>query len=233
MKIYYPSCTFTRIDPVSAKELVRYARSKDMTVAGCCHFDKHGPEEGAAVYFCQACREDREKNGFDTESFWEVIDNDPDFVFPDYSGLHVTLQDCWRDRHKPEIHKAVRSILDKMHIRYEETDRSREHSAYCGTLHYETVKYADTIRECDHITHLGKETAKMLMEENVQSYKTDLVVCVCGRCYNGILLGGGHPVHLMTLLTDHWRGREKELYEHSLDLLSKPDPREQMKRQQA
>ena len=230
MYIYYPSCSFNRIDAVSAKALVQYARSQGMEVAGCCHYDKHSPEDGIGIYFCQACRETIEKKEFQTKSFWEIINEDPDFVFPDYTGMHVSLQDCWRDRSHPEIHDAVRSLLMKMHIDYEEAAFSREHSIYCGTLHFETQKHKDTVDKVDHISHLGEHTRKMLMKENVEGYPVQPVVCTCCRCYNGILTGEGHPIHLMTLLMDGYRGREAELEAHAIELISLPDPRDQWRR---
>ena len=113
MLYYQPSCSFNAMDPVSAKTLVQYARSKEMKIRGCCHFDKNIlTEEDTAVYFCQACREFMEQQGFHTKSFWEVLDEDSEFVLPDYFGMKFVIQDCWRDRKHPEIHQAVRSLLD-------------------------------------------------------------------------------------------------------------------------
>ena len=226
---YYPSCTFNNLDPVSAKDLREYAKMKGMAVRACCHFDKTElTEEDMAVYFCQACRETIEKNESRNISFWEILDQDPSFVFPDYHGMEFVLQDCYRDRNHPEIHKAVRSLLTKMNIRYVELPRNKENSDFCGTLHFETVKYADDIPSFDHISHNGKEMTKKLMEEKVEQLQGLPVICYCGRCLNGILLGEGHPVHLMTLINNHYLGREEQLEAHALDLLSKPDPRYKM-----
>lgn len=36
--------------------------------------------------------------GATARSLWEVIDQDDAFAFPDYRGMRVTLQDCWRTR---------------------------------------------------------------------------------------------------------------------------------------
>ncbi len=49
-------------------------------------------------------------------SLWELIDIDDDFDFPNYSGLNATVQDCWRSRDRLSEQKAVRNLLEKMHI---------------------------------------------------------------------------------------------------------------------
>lgn len=57
-----------------------------------------------------------EGKSFHTKSLRQFIDEDPSFVFPDYAGIEYVLIDCWRDREHPEIHSAVRSLLNKMNI---------------------------------------------------------------------------------------------------------------------
>lgn len=44
---------------------------------------------------------------------------------------------CCRDRNHPEIFAAVRTALKKMQISVVEMEENREHSIYCGTLHFE------------------------------------------------------------------------------------------------
>ena len=233
MLYYQPSCSFNEMDPVSAKCLREYAVEKGMKIRICCHFDKNLlGEEDTAIYFCQACREFMEKQGFHTKSLWEILDEDQKFVFPDYSGMHFVIQDCWRDREHPEIHRAVRSLLDKMHIAYTELPLSREHSDYCGTLHFETVQYKDDIPSFDHLSHNGKEMCRKLMEEKAAQLNGIPVITCCARCYKGFIEGGAHPVHLMTLITGNYIGREKELEERTIEIMQKPDPRYAMRPKQ-
>ena len=66
---------------------------------------------------CQACRETleaKEGNQLLLENLFVWLDRQEDFPWPDYSGLVVNVQDCWRDRKHPEIFQAVRSCLGKM-----------------------------------------------------------------------------------------------------------------------
>lgn len=226
MFYYQPSCSFNEMDPVSAKALIQYARSKNMKVRACCKFDKNIlTDEDTAIYFCQACREYMETQGYHTKSFWEILDEDSELTLPDYSGMKFVIQDCWRDREHPEIHQAVRSLLNKMHIEFAELPHNKEHSDFCGTLHFETERYRHMIPSPDHLTHYGDEMAKKLMEEKVSQLNGMPVITCCARCYKGYILGGGHPVHLMTLLTGNYTGREKELEERTIRIMSRPDPR--------
>ena len=58
-------------------------------------------QPGDNVYsLCHNCNNIIEEthSGTETASLWELIDKDPDFQFPDYSGLKATIQDCWRSR---------------------------------------------------------------------------------------------------------------------------------------
>ncbi len=136
MDIYFPSCNFTKASPEAAKRLRRWMQAR-MPVAGCCRTDKTPrAADDTALYFCQACREVLEGR-MQTRSLWEYLDGDADFPLPDYSGLRVNLQDCWRDHAHPEIHEAVRSLLHKMHVEVVELDRNREKADFCGNLHAE------------------------------------------------------------------------------------------------
>lgn len=230
MLYYQPSCSFTAMDPASAKHFLEYTRAKEIKTRACCKFDKNVlGEEDTALYFCQACREQMESQGFHTESLWQYIDQDENFIFPQYSGEEYVILDCWRDREHPEIHKAVRSLLEKMNIRYIELPHNRENSDFCGTLHFETELYRNEVPSFDHVSHFGKEMERKLMEEKVSQLGGRPVITYCARCYKGILAGGGHPVHLMTLLTSNDPECFRRTEEKTRDIMSRPDPRYALK----
>lgn len=225
-----PSCSFTAMDPQSAKWIREYAIQKGMKVRACCHFDKNALEdEDTGLYFCQECRNVMEGQSFHTKSLWQFIDEDPSFVFPDYAGIEYVLIDCWRDREHPEIHSAVRSLLKKMNIRVTEPEKNRENTDFCGTLHFETELYRDEVTSFDHLSHFGKEMEKKLMEEKVSQLRGMSAITYCCRCYKGIITGGGHPVHLMSLLAGSDENHLKETEEKTIEIMKKPDPRYAMK----
>lgn len=203
MFTYFPSCNFTKASPESAKKLRQLLRGK-MPVAGCCRFDKHtyGPEE-TALYFCQACREVLESK-MNTENLFVYLDREEIFPLPAYPGLTVNLQDCWRDRNHPEIHKAVRSLLGKMEINLVEIEESREKATFCGNLHVEPAKEETRkiLAACPNISahEIPPEKQALLMAEQVEKFNQPLVVTYCNRCTAGLQAGGGEAVHLMNLL---------------------------------
>ena len=71
----------------------------------------------------------------------ELIDQDESFIFPDYSGLKVTIQDCWRLKERIEVQEAVRSILRKMNIEFVEIKKHHQETDFCGkTLYRPQIK---------------------------------------------------------------------------------------------
>ena len=214
MQIYYPSCNFTAASPEAAKKIRAYL-SERMPVAGCCRFDqKYDGEE--AVYFCQACRQTlearAEQNGrtLQSENLIVYLTKDQLFPWPDYSGLTVNVQDCWRDREHPEIFDAVRLALQKMHIEVHEIDEIREKSRFCGNLHFEPSK-PENIRLMQQydglpIEKMPPEVEKALMREQVEKYTEKLTVAYCNRCLRGIRTGGGKGVHLLELAVGTYNG---------------------------
>lgn len=206
--LYFPSCNFTAASPDAAKTIREYLGQK-MPVAGCCRTDALDyPEDSTAIYFCQACRETlgaRAEGKFSLVNLFQYLDGDKDFPLPDYAGLTVTVQDCWRDREHPEIFAAVRSLLQKMHITVVEMEENREHSRFCGNLHVEpsSRELAEKLQAYGEkpLYTLPEEVQRLAMEEQVRKLPCELAVTYCNRCKSGILLGGGKAVHLLELAT--------------------------------
>ena len=205
-ELYFPSCNFTAASPLAAERIREYLGQK-MPVAGCCRVDGLDyPEGSTAIYFCQACRETLESRAgekFTLLNLFQYLDGDRDFSWPDYAGLTVTVQDCWRDREHPEIFAAVRSVLQKMRITVVEMDENREHSRFCGNLHFEphSRELKDQLQAYGEkpLYQLPEEVQRLLMREQVEKLPCKLAVTYCNRCKAGILLGGGKAVHLLEL----------------------------------
>lgn len=203
MDIYFPSCNFTKASPEAAKRLRRWMQAR-MPVAGCCRTDKTPrAADDTALYFCQVCREVLEGR-MQTRSLWEYLDGDADFPLPDYSGLRVNLQDCWRDRAHPEIHEAVRSLLHKMHVEVVELDRNREKADFCGNLHAEPKAPALRAQVAAHgdkpIWEMPAALETAIMREQAEKITERLAVTYCNRCTQGLRTGGAEAVHLLELL---------------------------------
>ncbi|WP_322184379.1 hypothetical protein [Neglectibacter caecimuris] len=209
--VYFPSCNFTAASPEAAERIKAFLE-KRMPVAGCCRVDQTDYSEKTVVYFCQACREVLEEKGNrrqKAENLFVYLDRDTEFSWPDYSGLTVTVQDCWRDREHPEIFDAVRSCLRKMGIAVLEMEENRESSVFCGNLHFVPrnpenrellARFPDT-----PLYKLPSEAEEQLMREQVEKHPCPLAVCYCNRCVKGVVTGGGKAVHLLELVTETWK----------------------------
>lgn len=209
--VYFPSCNFTAASPEAAERIKAFLE-KRMPVAGCCRVDQADYSERTVVYFCQACREALEEKGNrrqKAENLFVYLDRDTEFSWPDYSGLTVTVQDCWRDREHPEIFDAVRSCLRKMGIAVLEMEENRESSVFCGNLHFVPrnpenrellARFPDT-----PLYKLPSEAEEQLMREQVEKHPCPLAVCYCNRCVKGVVTGGGKAVHLLELVTETWK----------------------------
>lgn len=174
--IYFPSCNFNKATPETAKLLLERMKAI-MPVAGCCRVDKlEYPKGDRALYLCQACREVIEVRFPElvTENLLVWLDREEKIPLPDYSGLAVSIQDCWRDREHPEIHEAVRSLLKKMGVSFRDIPENREFADYCGDLHFQPDQVAK---------HGGLP-----------------VLCYCNRCKLCIGQDGGSALHLMELV---------------------------------
>lgn len=206
--LYYPSCNFTKASPEAAKRLMALMKEV-MPATGCCRVEKAVvDEETVGVYFCQACRETLEarvENRPSTQNLFVYLDAQPGFSWPDYAGLTVNVQDCWRDREHPEIWEATRSVLRKMGVNIIEMEENREKSVYCGNLHFEPQKpeniallapYADI-----PLWQAPEDVQAALMREQAEKYTAPLTVTTCNRCTRGIELAGGNAVHLVELVT--------------------------------
>lgn len=208
--IYFPSCNFTKASPEAARRLRTYL-SEHMPTAGCCRVDRLDyPAGSTALYFCQACRETLETRTADLvpQNLFVYLMEDSEFPWPDYSGLTVTVQDCWRDRKHPEIFSAVRGALCKMGVAVREMEESRERSVFCGNLHFEPrlPENLALMRELGEppLFQAPEEVQRKLMREQVEKLPCPLAVTACNRCKAGLTLGGAAAVHLVELAMGTW-----------------------------
>lgn len=178
-----------------------------MPVAGCCRTDKREyPQGSRALYFCQACRETLERRfpQLVPENLFVWLDRQEGFGLPDYSGLTVSVQDCWRDREHPEIHAAVRSLLEKMGVEVREIAESRGGADYCGNLHFEPKRPRAAAvvgaRPGVPLWQFPEDEQKVIFAEQLEKHGGLPVLCYCNRCRLGIETAGGKAVHLMELV---------------------------------
>ena len=203
MFIYYPSCTFRKALPDTAKVVIDYLKS-DMEIAGCCRAKNPAfTENDTAVVICGSCRTTLETS-VKAISLWEYLLSKEDFAWPDHSGLEVNVQDCWRNRNQPGVMNAAREILGKMNIKVIPVSESLSEADFCGTLHYEVKDEGlkKRILECGDkpLYELPPELQAAAMRDRVKAYNREWIVCDCTTCLTGVKMGGSNGVHLLELI---------------------------------
>ena len=235
-KYYIASCLFTARFPETSLKIQNYIRTKsDIDIVRCCipnykvQFNTERIPENKTqnawqnlpvtadfqpkdtVYsVCHNCTNIVSECYPDVNvvSLWELIDDDDKFVYPDYSGLKVTLQDCWRTRERKKEQNAVRSLLRKMNIEYIEIAENRMNTNFCGSTLYRSQpaknpKYAPKhyIEQAKgkFLPHTPAEQIA-IMQKYCKQYTTKTVVCYCHYCLEGLLQGNVDGRHIADLL---------------------------------
>lgn len=233
---YIASCLFTARFPETSKKIQEYIKTKSgIKTVRCCLPDyrvkkneKRIPESnvrdawkllpvsaefksGDTVFsVCHNCTNivAEQRTNVRVVSLWELIDQDHTFPYPDYTGLKVTIQDCWRTRERRAEQDAVRNLLRNMHIEYTEIDENHEKTNFCGSTLYreqpeKNSKYAPRhyVEQAvgKFIPHTQEEQLA-IMRDYCSQYTTQTVICYCHYCLERLLQGGVDGRHIADLL---------------------------------
>ena len=236
MDYYIASCVFTSQFPELSRKIQDYVRGRfGFEIVRCCvgqykirEFEERMPEgdcrarwaglpdsgdfrTGDRVYsLCHNCNNIIEElhPGVEVHSLWELLDQDEDFPLPDYSGLRVTVQDCWRARDREAEQAAVRSLLEKMNITYSEAAENHAQTRFCGASLYRPQPPRNPKLAPKHYVEGAqglfqphtKEEQERLMRDYCAAFRTQTVVCACHYCLEGLRLGGVDGKHIAELL---------------------------------
>lgn len=233
---YIASCVFTAQFPELSFRIQEYIKNRfSMPVIRCCvpkyklqEFEEKMPQgvlrdawrslpdsalfqPGDTVYsLCHNCSNIIEEMHPDVnvKSLWELIAEDKDFLFPDHTGMKVTIQDCWRARERRGEQDAVRDILGKMNMVYLEAAQNHEHTRYCGSSLFRpqparnpkvAPRHYGMEAEGLFIPHTEEEQVR-LMKEYCNTLETGTVICYCHYCLEGLIQGGKDGRHIAQLL---------------------------------
>ena len=235
MNYYVSGCVFTAKFPELSHKIQQYAAGRGLNVLRCCVpgwkvavYEEKMPEGplreawrdlphtanfqpgDAAWSLCHNCSNiiEESRPGVAVHSLWELIDQDPDFPFPDLSGMKVTLQDCWRAKDRPEEQAAVRSLLKKMHVEFLEARENHAQTDFCGATLYRPQVERNPKLAPKHYLEGAKgkflphtpEEQQRIMREYCAQFTTDTVVCYCHYCLEGLEMGGVNARHMAHLL---------------------------------
>ena len=210
--LYFPGCKVQGDFPAASEKLAAYIQSKRVvTPVGCCRVDhdKLTPVD-TAVVVCNNCANIIAESGDpgQIEFVWEIIDNDPEFPFPDYHGEKMTIQDCWLAVEKRHVQDAIRSLMRKMNIDVVELAENHEKTRFCGMnlvapCNPSNAKLAPKryVEEGGHMFQpIPPEEQAAYFQSYCAQFTTDRVVCYCKSCRGGLLKGGKKALHILELL---------------------------------
>ncbi len=233
---YVASCNFTLYYPeLSLKVQEFMSRQPGVEIIRCCtksykvkEFEDKMPEcaadkwrgiehysdfddDTAMVSVCQNCTSIFQETQPDVMvlSLWEyILEYVQDFPYPDYGGIRMTLQDCWRQHDNKAQQNAVRELLQRMNIEVVELHENRDKTKYCGTTTLRATPQRNLVMAPKRYVenaqgffepHTPKEQ-KAYMEEYCKQITTDAVVGYCHYCTQGFNLVGQKNYHLAELL---------------------------------
>ncbi len=153
----------------------------------CCQHDPQLPKGTTIINNCSGCdrrfRSDYE--GVQTISIWEVLDQIPDLSLPKYTGLKLSVHDSCSYRPKPQVHKAVRSLLSKMDIEVVESEFSGQKSVCCGDNLYGKVPV-------ENVHEFMKKRASQMPCKEVAVY--------CVSCIKAMAIGDREARYMVDLI---------------------------------
>lgn len=189
---FNPGCALSLYQPEIPGKMLRLLQENfgDVKLHNiCCRHDP-GLEPGTTVINnCAGC--DRRfrslYKGIQTISYWEVLDGIQGLKLPDHSGMTVSIHDPCGYRHKPQVHRAVRSLLRKMNIQIVEAAFSGTESVCCGDNLYGLVP---------------NDAVERRIQLRVDQFPCRDVAVYCIGCARAIAAGGKTPWYLPDLLLD-------------------------------
>lgn len=200
---FNPGCAMSAYKPEASRLLWQLLKShwpgvKLHTV--CCRHEPCLPSGATIINNCAGC--DRRFRslyaGVNTISVWEMLNSIAALQLPDYGGLTVSVHDSCGYRHKPQVHKAVRSLLRKMNVRVLEAEFSRARSVCCGDNFY---------------GYLPNEQVEARIQARADQFPCEDIVVTCIGCVRAMTAGGKTPHYLPDLLL----GRVSEPMPDTLD----------------
>jgi hypothetical protein len=211
MIYYLPSCKVKANHAEASLKIRQYLNEHGVEIIGCCRVSQNLFKPGDTVLTnCTNCAliTDEVSPQANEISLYEYLAEDSSFLWPDFHGEKITVQDCWRARHKPTTQKAVRICLQKMNIIPVELEENFSKTKFCGTWLYSPMKdnnlkiAPNTFNDInDHYVQILDEEEKIRrMKEQVSKYTTSKVAVYCNACEKGARLGGADAVHMVELL---------------------------------
>lgn len=219
-RIFFPGCKVKNRYPEASAWLAEQVIGRGYAdeVTGCCRTEhqKLTPDD-TAVCICNNCMAmiDEDADNGAMENIWCIIDADPDFPLPDYSGRTMGVQDCGRAYDRPEVQDAVRSLLAKMGIEAVELPDAREKSTFCGQSFLKAVpkqdagfapkRYVEDAAARGIFVPHDPEAMQKALDDHAAAIGPDEVACYCFACDMGLETGGVNAHNMIELVSGKFR----------------------------
>jgi len=189
-KVYNPGCALMLYKPVTAEKVYKFLKDNNEIESlhtVCCRHEPMLPKGTEIINTCAGCdkRFSSLYEDIRTISLWEVLAEKEDFPFPDYDGLKMTIHDACPVRSKPQVHKAIRTILKKMNIEIIEVEHHGINSICCGDNFYPSLPIEEVHEK---------------MKNRAASMPCNEVVVYCVSCIKSMYIGGRNPRYILDLL---------------------------------
>lgn len=224
----FPGCKVKATYPEASEWLAQKILERGYAdeIVGCCRTDHQTliPND-TAVCICNNCMAmiDEDAANGDMANIWMLIDDDPAFPLPDYSGLRMGIQDCGRAYDRRDVQDAVRSLMTKMGIEVVELPDAREKSIFCGMSFLKDVpeqdacfapnRYVKEAKERGIFVPKNEDEAQAAMKEHAASIPVDDVVCYCFACDAGLGAGGKNAYNIIELVSGKFSDHKKVMSE--------------------
>lgn len=137
-----------------------------------------------------------------------ILEYVPEFPYPDYGGVRMTLQDCWRQYDNEAEQAAVREMLRRMHIEVVELQKNHADTTFCGVSTLRPAPPRNLVMAPHRFVDQAQgffaphtpEEQKAYMKEYCKQITTDAVVAYCHYCTQGFNLAEQKNYHLAELL---------------------------------
>lgn len=189
-QVFAPGCALYLYKPALAAKMLGLLQKEISGLAEhitCC---RHQPKLAAGseiINVCAGCdRRYRELYpGISTISFWELLAQSDSFPFPDYQQRTMTILDACPTRDQQRVHKAIRTLLQRMNIALVEPELTGARATCCGDSFFGVLPVEQVKQQ------MAKRAAEMPAED---------VIVYCVSCIKAMHIGGKTPRYLPDLL---------------------------------
>lgn len=122
-QLFFPGCRVKSKYIEGSTKLADYLYQRyNLLPEGCCKENYTKIDlDTQVILICNNCAVELSKlTTLSNVTFvYELIDQDPEFIYPDYQGMTVYLQECHHGYNNKDISSTVHSLLTKMNINYQ------------------------------------------------------------------------------------------------------------------